>query len=143
MTREVIVSSRLEWDEYALKIAEVAALRSEDRYKKVGACALDKNKRVIGVAYNGLAPGKIVCESFWSDRERRRPFMIHAETNLLSLFKRGECDTLACTMLPCSQCAVHIVAHDVRRVIYGEVYKRDEQAKEIFDFYNIEVKQII
>jgi dCMP deaminase len=138
-----IVSNRLPWDEYALKIAEIAALRSEDPYKKVGACALDKNNRVIGVAYNGLAPGKVVTEEFWKDRDNRRPYMIHAETNLLSLFKRGECVTLACTMLPCSQCATHIVAHDVKRVIYKEVYKRDEVARKIFDFYNIEIKQII
>ncbi len=47
---------RISWDSYALKIAQVAALRSEDPFKKVGACALDFSNRVIGVAYNGLAP---------------------------------------------------------------------------------------
>ena len=82
-------NAKITWEEYAIRIAEVASLRSEDPFKKVGACALDLSNRVIGVAYNGLAPGLNVNESFWEDRDKRRPFMIHAEANLLSLFKRG------------------------------------------------------
>ncbi|MEY5134925.1 MAG: hypothetical protein RL709_626, partial [Pseudomonadota bacterium] len=80
--------SRISWEEYALRIAEVAALRSEDPFVKVGSCALDYSNRVIGVAYNGLASGINVPDTFWSDRDARRPFMIHAEVNLLSLVKR-------------------------------------------------------
>ena len=136
------MSERIDWDTYALKIAEVAALRSEDKFQRVGACALDYCNRVIGVAYNGLASGKNVNDSFWEDRSARRPYMIHAETNLLSLFKRGECRLLACTLLPCSQCALHIVAHNVERVVYKETYERDQMSREIFNFYNIDVKQI-
>ena len=48
---------RLSWEEYALRIAEVASLRSEDPFMKVGACALNHSNRVIGVSYNGLATG--------------------------------------------------------------------------------------
>lgn len=137
------MDKRLSWDEYALKIAEIAKLRSEDIHKKVGACALDANNRVIGVAYNGLSPGKKVEKDFWMNREIRRKYIIHAETNLLSLFKRGECRTLACTLLPCASCATHIVAHDVKRVVFKEIYKRDDSAFEIFNFYNVELKQIL
>jgi dCMP deaminase len=75
---------RINWEEHALLIAWAATLRSEDPYMKVGACALGHQKEVLGVAYSGLAPGKIVEESFWSDRHKRRPFMIHAEANLLA-----------------------------------------------------------
>jgi dCMP deaminase len=132
-------AKRLDWDTYALKIAEVAALRSEDPWVQVGACALDHSNRVIGVAYNGLAPGKVVTDVFWNDRDGRRPYILHAEVNLLSLFKRGEAKTLACTLLPCSSCAQHIIAHDVKRVIYRDEYSKDMKALEIFDFYNIEV----
>jgi dCMP deaminase len=137
-----MTAKRLDWNTYALKIAEVAALRSEDPWVQVGACALDHSNRVIGVAYNGLAPGKVVTDVFWNDRDGRRPYILHAEVNLLSLFKRGEAKTLACTLLPCSSCAAHIVAHDVKRVIYRDVYTKDMKALEIFDFYNIEVIQL-
>jgi len=142
-TEDIIaVSERIDWDSYALKLAEVAALRSEDPFVQVGACALDVDNRVLGVAYNGLAPGKIVSSVFWSDRDGRRPYILHAETNLLSLFKRNEAHTVACTLMPCSSCATHIVAHGVKRVIFRDVYSKDTKALDIFKFYDIEVKRI-
>ncbi len=135
-------NNRISWEEYALKIAEVAALRSEDPYVKVGSCALDHENRVIGVAYNGLASGINVPKSFWKDRDKRRPYMIHAEVNLLSLFKRGECKLLACTLLPCSCCAAMIAAYGIKTVVYKDVYHRDDNALRIFDFNGISYKQI-
>lgn len=125
-----------------MRIAEVAALRSEDPYQQVGACALDYNNRVIGVAYNGLASGINTTEEFWKDRDKRRPFMIHAEANLLSLFERNKCKLLACTLLPCSSCATLIAAHGIKNVVYKDVYKRDSSALDIFNFYGIEIKQL-
>lgn len=135
-------SDRISWEEYALRLADVASLRSPDPFVKVGACALDYSNRVIGVAYNGLAPNKEVEEDFWKDRDARRPFMIHAEINLLSLFKRGECKLLACTLLPCSSCASSIVAHGIKKVVYQDTYFRDDMALEIFKFNGIDCSQI-
>jgi len=136
------MDKRLPWELYALKIAEVAALRSEDPYRKVGAAALDRYHRVIGVAYNGLASGKTAPESFWKDRDGRLPYMIHAEVNLLSLFKRNECNLLACTLLPCPCCATMIAGHGIKKVVYKEMYERNQDALKIFDFYNITCIQI-
>ena len=133
---------RLSWEEYALRIAEVASLRSEDPFMKVGACALNHSNRVIGVSYNGLATGVNVTPVFWEDRDKRRPYMIHAEANLLSLFERGECKLLACTLLPCSSCATNIAAHGIEKVVYRDLYKRDDNAIEIFKFYGIICEQL-
>lgn len=135
--------NRISWEEYALRIAEVAALRSEDTFVQVGSCALDYSNRVIGVAYNGLASGINVPDTFWNDRDGRRPFMIHAEVNLLSLVKRGECKILACTLLPCSSCASMIASYGIKKVIYKDTYFRDEKALEIFKFNGIECDQIV
>jgi dCMP deaminase len=135
-------NKRIGWEEYALKIAEVASLRSEDVYTKVGACGLNYENRVIGVSYNGLASDKNVSSDFWEDRNKRRPFMIHAEANLVSLFKRGECKLLACTLLPCSCCATLIAAHQIQEVVYRDLYNFDMKALEIFDFYGIKHRQI-
>ena len=136
------MNERISWEEYALRIAEVASLRSEDRFVKVGACALDNSNRVIGVAYNGLGSGVNVPDEFWEDRDKRRPYMIHAEVNLLSLIKREDCNLLACTLLPCSSCASAIVAHGIKKVVYKDEYFRDNLALEIFRFNDIECKQI-
>jgi len=136
------MSNRISWEEYALRIAEVASLRSEDPFVRVGSCALDHSNRVIGVAYNGLVSGIKVEPSFWSDRDARRPYMIHSEVNLLSLFKRGECNLLACTLLPCSCCASMIAAYGIKKVVYKDTYFRDDKALDIFKFNDIECKQI-
>jgi len=134
--------SRLTWEQYALKLAETAALRSEDPYHKVGACALDRDHRVLSLGYNGLMSGKGVGSAFWKDRDARRPYMIHAETNCLSLFKAGECKVLAVTLLPCSSCAAAIAAHQIPYVVYSEVYDRDVTALEIFKFYEIKLLKL-
>jgi dCMP deaminase len=134
--------NRISWEEYALRIAQTASIRSEDRFVKVGAAALDHYNRVIGVAYNGLASGISAPEAFWLDREKRRPYVIHAEINLLSLIKKDQCNILACTLLPCSSCASAIIAHGVKKVIYKEEYTRDNRALELFEFNNIVCQQI-
>jgi dCMP deaminase len=134
---------RLNWEEYAIELANTASLRSEDPFRKVGACALSHDNRVLGVAYNGLVSNKNVDDSFWKDRDLRRPYMIHAETNLLSLFRRNECGLIAVTLLPCSSCAKMICAWNIKKVIYSEEYDNVDalHTKEIFDFYNIELKK--
>lgn len=133
---------RVNWDEHALILAFAATLRSQDPYKKVGACALGHNNHVLGVAYNGLAPGKIVDETFWSDRDARRPYMVHAETNLLARVGIGEARVIAVTLQPCSSCASSIVAHGIKRVIYSEVYANDVKGLDILNFYGVDVVQI-
>ena len=129
---------RISWEEYALSLALTASQRSEDPYMKVGACALNKENMVLGVGYNGLASGKGVSEAFWGDRNYRRPFMIHAEVNCLSLFKKGEAKLLACTLMPCAACATMIASYGINTVIYQDIYERDTKALGIFDFYGIE-----
>jgi dCMP deaminase len=132
---------RISWEEYALNIAETVSSRSEDPYAKVGACALNTEHMVVAVGYNGLASGKDVTYDFWRNRDYRRKFMVHAEVNCLSLFKKREAEMLAVTLLPCSSCATMIAGYGIPKVIYRDVYKRDERALEIFEFYNIECMQ--
>jgi len=131
------IEPRISWDEYALRLAETAATRSEDPYYKVGACALGRGHEVLGLGFNGLMSGKDVEPSFWKDRDARRPYMIHAEVNCLANVKREECKILAVTLLPCSYCATMIAAYHIPCVVYGEVYERDTKALDIFDFYGI------
>ena len=137
-----IKMTRLSWHDYALELAKTTALRSEDPYRKVGACALNEDHMVLGLGYNGLASGKEAPLEFWLDRDERRKYMIHAEANCLSLCKKGEVDLLAVTLLPCSYCATMIATYGVREVIYAEEYERDSSALDIFKFYDIKLKKI-
>jgi dCMP deaminase len=136
------VPPRLPIEEYALALAVVASMRSEDPWRKVGAAALTPDNRVIATAYNGLKPGFHPPPGFWEDREARLPFVVHAEQNLLSLTKRGEIKTVAVTLLPCGSCARDLIAHGVQQVVFGEIYERDETSLEIFKFYGVSLRQI-
>ncbi len=131
-------TSRLSIPEYAMALAHVAALRSEDPYRKVGAAALDADNRVIGTAYNGLYPGYKAPEGFWNDRDERQKFMLHAEINLCSLFHRGQARIVACTTMPCTSCMQALCAHGVKKVYYGETYKAS-QAPVIAEKYGVEL----
>lgn len=131
--------SRISFEEMALEIALIASRRSEDPHKKVGACVLDKNGRVLGVGYNGIRKKQIKSDEFWSDRENRRKYIIHAEVNALSSVDTSKTYLLAVTLLPCSSCANFIASHNIERVIYLEDYDKDSQSKEIFKFHNIEL----
>ena len=117
--------SRIGIPEYAMKLARIAAMRSEDPFRKVGAVGLTEDNRIVALAYNGLAPGEMAVPGFWEDREARRKFMIHAEQNLCSLVRRNEMRRVAVTTLPCESCASLLAAHGVREVFYADEYPGD------------------
>lgn len=136
-----LMESRISIPEYAMALAYVASLRSEDPYRKVGAAAIDHDNRVIGTAYNGLAPSYNAPEGFWDCRDSRQKFMLHAEINLCSLFKRGEAKIIACTTLPCTSCMQALCAHGVKEIYYGEEYKKSD-APQIAETYGIKLQKL-
>lgn len=134
-------TERLSIPQYAMALAHVASLRSEDPYRKVGAAALDFDNRVIGTAYNGLAPGFDPPPGFWDDREARQKFMLHAEVNLCSLFRRGEVKLVATTTMPCTACMQTLCAYGVREIYYRDVYQASDAA-EIARLYRVRLEQV-
>ena len=134
-------SGRLSIPQYAMALAHVASLRSEDPYRKVGAAALDFDNRVIGTAYNGLAPGFVAPPGFWDDREARQKFMLHAEINLCSLFRRGEVKLVATTTMPCTACMQTLCSYGVREIYYRDVYHVSD-APEIAALYGVKLEQV-
>lgn len=133
--------TRLTIPEYAMALAHVASLRSEDPFRKVGAVAFDHDNRVIGTAYNGLAPGFNADHEFWLDRDQRRKYMLHAEVNLCSLFTRGNVKLIACTTEPCTSCTQMLCAYGVREIYYRDGYP-DSEARAICDLYGIKLMQL-
>lgn len=131
-------STRLPIPQYVMTLAHAAALRSEDPYRKVGAAALDADNRVIGTAYNGLYPGFKAQDTFWASREERQKYMLHAEINLCSLFRRGEAKVVACTTMPCTSCMQALCAHGVKTIYYCEPYDKSE-APAIASLYGVEL----
>lgn len=123
--------------QYGLILAHAAAMRSPDRFVKVGSVAFDKDKRVLATGYNGLKSGFDMPDSFHEDRDLRRKFYCHSEANTLSQCKRKDPYYLFLTMSPCKSCAMHITAYDIKEVYFSEIYDKCDAFKEIFDFYKI------
>lgn len=130
---------RLSWEEYALRLAETAKLRSEDPFFQVGACALRADGSVASLGYNGPPP-KINID--WSDRDQRRFRVSHAESNCLRYCKPGEVEILACSLSPCVDCLKQIASFSIKTVIYGQKYERDPLAFKIAEEFGIELRKI-
>ncbi len=126
------------WHEYAIALAEVASLKSKDPWKKVGACLLRTEDNTAILGFNGFPKG---MNEDWSDRDRRRKFVIHAEQNALRYVKPNECYLCAVTMLPCNDCLKSLASYGIKTIIYKEIYNNDDSSLELAKQFNIELIQ--
>ena len=122
--------NRISWEEYALRLAEVAALRSEDPRTKVGCCVLRNDHTVASLGYNGAPAG---IEIDWNNREEKHKRVIHAEINTLRMIKPGECYLAAITHTPCNDCLKSLAAYGIKKIVYRSHYNKTP------DHYNPEL----
>jgi len=134
------MKNRLSFIEYGGLLALTSKARSEDPHTKVGACAMDYSNRIIATGYNGLSPNKKIPEWMFLEKNRHKKaeLFIHAESNVCSLIKIGECRDLYITISPCIKCCQTIGAMQIKRVFYLEEYSKCSGFKDFFDFHNIE-----
>lgn len=131
--------TRPSWEEYALKLAFVAAERSADPWKKVGCCLLRHDHSVASLGYNGEVAGQTID---WSNREERRKRVIHSEINALRYIKPGECYLAATTISACPDCIKSLASYGIKVLIYSEVYKQDPFGLELAKEFGMEIKQL-
>jgi len=131
--------NRPSWDEYGMLLAYAASSRSPDPYVAVGAAAFRSDRSTVSTGYNGSESG---VEIDWSDREARRPFVVHAERNCLKYAKLGEPYYLYVTLSPCLKCLSLAVHHGVKEIIYDKVYDRDTEALTQASEYGITLRQL-
>ena len=129
---------RISWDEYGMLLAYAAAQRSPDPYMIVGAAAFRTDRSTVATGYNGAPAG---VEIDWSDRDARRPFVLHAETNCLKFAAQSECYYLYVTLLPCRECLLRAAAYGVKEVIYDQVYDKDTSSLQKAEEYGITLRQ--
>jgi dCMP deaminase len=129
----------MSWEEYAIALAGVAALKSKDPYVKVGCCLLRHDNTIASLGYNGFPSG---VEEDWSDRDERRKYVNHSEQNALRFVKPNECYLAAITLLPCNDCLKSLASYGIKKVIYREVYDRDDSSLIMANKFGIELKQL-
>lgn len=120
-------------------LAHTAARRSPDPYVTVGAAAFRLDRSTVSTGYNGSLPG---VEIDWSDRDARRPLVVHAEMNCLKYARLGEPYYLYITLSPCLACLSKASHHGVKEIIYDKVYDRDSSALKMASEYGIAIRQL-
>ena len=131
--------NNLSWEEYALKLTQVAALKSKDPYIQVGCCLLRHDHSVASLGFNGF-PAKM--KECWSDRDERRKYIVHSEINALRYVRPEECYLAAVTLLPCNDCLKSLAAYGIKKIVYTEIYKHDPSTLELAKDFGIELIQI-
>ena len=120
----------INWDEYFMGIAMLAARRSKDPNTQVGACIVSKDNIIISTGYNGMPKGCSDDEFPW-EREGQQdmtkyPYVVHAELNAILNANgrdlRGS--RLYVALFPCNECAKAIIQSGVKEVLYlSDKYK--------------------
>lgn len=143
----------INWDDYFMAVAQLSAQRSKDPNTQVGACIVNRNKRIIGIGYNGFPVG---CSDDILPWERegdyldtKYPFVCHAEMNAITnASNKPDLDgaTLYVSLFPCNECAKLMVQVGISQVVYlSDKYADDPKfiaARKIFDLAGVRLTQL-
>lgn len=144
----------ISWDEFFMRVAIDASLRSKDPNTQVGACIADTNHRILSVGYNGT-PSALNDDDFpWvstgDPMTDKHSYVIHAEANAVLNYRGSLKDmqraTMYVTLFPCHECAKFLVQAGMGEVVYlDDKYSGSEDncvAKRIFDECGISYRQV-
>ena len=122
---------RISWDDYFMKAATLASIRSPCDRLKVG-CVIVKNNRLISMGYNGFLAGTDHRSIIRWGHEQAT---IHAEINAITdAAKRGVSidDSVAyITHYPCINCFKALASSGVKKIYYQVDYKNDPFVEEL------------
>lgn len=149
------VRLRPSWDSYFMRLANLAALRSNCMKRQVG-CVLVRDKRVIATGYNGTPRGLRNCNDGGCERCNDNSnysgaglvtcLCLHAEENALLESGRdriGEGSVIYCNTCPCLTCSIKIVQSGITEVVYLQPYSMDKASEEVLRAGNITLRQFI
>lgn len=109
-----------------MSVAALSAMRSKDPNTQVGACIVNKEKKIVGTGYNGFPLGCSDDQLPW-DRtgdvlDTKYPYVCHAELNAIlnSISRDLSGCTLYVVLFPCNECAKAIIQSGIKKIIYKE-----------------------
>lgn len=105
--------------EIPMRIAEIASTRSKFENKKVGACIVDAEYRILGYGYNGYPLLKCGHNERYESLKNNHLYECCAAQNAIH-FSTGSVRgaTLYLTAIPCEHCAKAIVQAGIEKLIY-------------------------
>jgi len=142
----------LTWDEYFMGIALLSAKRSKDPSTQVGACIVNKQKKVVGLGYNGFPIGcnddALPWERTGDFLDTKYPYVCHAELNaILNSIKDLHDCSIYVALFPCNECAKAIIQSGIREVVYlSDKYDETPSniaSKKMFQMSGVKLRQLI
>jgi dCMP deaminase len=118
----------ISWDEFFMKVAVAAQMRSKDPNTQVGACIADVHNRILSVGYNGTPIGYDDNDFPWATTDDpltdKHSYVVHAEANAVLNYRGSLKDlqgaTVYVTLFPCHECAKFLVQVGIGQVVYLE-----------------------
>lgn len=132
--------SRMEVDEYFIKMARLASCRGACVRRQVGCVLVNNLNHVIATGYNGRARGVTNCleepcdgATLPSGTGLERCEAIHAEANaLLQCPSVQDISTAYCTASPCIHCVKLLENTGCERIVFSEKYPGHEESERIW-----------
>lgn len=115
----------LDWEDYFMGIAFLAAQRSKDPATQVGACIVNDEKKIVAIGYNGFPINCNDDEFPWTKTSddplmNKYMYVCHAEVN--AILNKNSIDVKGCSLyvalFPCNECAKIIIQSRIKEVIY-------------------------
>ena len=132
-------ASVISWDEFFMRVAIAASMRSKDPKTQVGACIAGADQRILSVGYNGTPAGMGDDEFPWEDSADplldKHSYVIHAETNAILNYRGSLRDfegaTIYVTLYPCKECAKVLAQAGIREVVYLNIKHEDTDYNDV------------
>jgi len=108
-------------------MARIWAQNSYCKRRQVGAIIV-KDRMIISDGYNGTPSGfENDCED---DNYKTKAYVLHAEANAITKVAKSnnssEGATLYITASPCMECSKLIIQAGIKRVVFAELYTKNE-----------------
>ena len=115
----------INWSQYFMGVALIAAKRSKDPTSQVGACIVDQDKKILSTGYNGSPIGydddkDMTWELDGGFLDTKYAYVCHAELNAI-LNAHGKDlrgSTLYVSLFPCNECTKAIIQAGIKEIIY-------------------------
>ena len=145
----------ISWDEFFMRVAIAAKLRSKDPNTQVGACIAATNHRLLSGGYNGTPAGldddEFPWESTGDPLTDKHNYVIHAEANAILNYRGSLKDmagaTVYVTLFPCHECAKTLVQAGIGEVVYLDDKYHDTEdgvvSRSILDRCGISYRQVV
>lgn len=111
------------WDERFLGVSREVSSWSKDPSTKVGAIAVDAQRKIVAQGYNGFPKNCNDSVEFYNNRDAKYARIIHAETNVIcnacnSRIGLQDATIYIYGMYPCPECVKLLAQVQVARIVF-------------------------